>query len=232
MITHFLFCFVVASLRNKHHCIINFNPYVLVSFPSSFIIFPFQHLGWFFFAIFLVYKWDPETAHHSSFSPFPLRKQPPYANFTRFIVVLLLFPLLLCAPFFLQCVFTFAWVYNIQGITRLSPLTDGLSCMCCICAPFIFLSSLFSVIIFRSSLFPFFSFFLSLSFIPSIFRYLSHFSLIPSGTRFFTNCSFSQRFSDFFLVRLIFLRQIDAKEIGAASAATLIGCSPSVTSPQ
>ena len=156
MITHFLFCFLVASLRKKHHCIINLNPYVLVSFPSSFIIFPFQHLGWFFFAIFLVYKWDPETAHHSSFSPFPLRKQPPYANFTRFIVVLLLFPLLLCAPFFLQCVFTFAWAYNIQGITRLSPLTDGLSCMCCICAPFIFLSSLFSVIIFRSSLFPFF----------------------------------------------------------------------------
>ena len=143
MITHFLFCFLVASLRKKHHCIINLNPYVLVSFPSSFIIFPFQHLGWFFFAIFLVYKWDPETAHHSSFSPFPLRKQPPYANFTRFIVVLLLFPLLLCAPFFLQCVFTFAWVYNIQGITRLSPLTDGLSCMCCMCAPFIFLSSLF-----------------------------------------------------------------------------------------
>jgi hypothetical protein len=107
------------------------------------------------------------------------------------------------------------------------------------CAPFIFLSVLFSVIIFCSSFFTFFIFpvslfssFLSLSFIPSIFRYLSHFSLIPSGTRFFTNCSFSQRFSDFFLVRLIFLRQIDAKEIGAASAATLIGCSPSVTSPQ
>lgn len=151
MITHFLFCFLVASLRNKHHCIINFNPYVLVSFPSSFIIFPFQHLGWFFFffAIFLVYKWDPETPL-SSFLLFLLRKQPPYANFTRFIVVLLLFPLLLCAPFFLQCVFTFAWVYNIQGITRLSPLTDGLSCMCCMCAPFIFLSYLFSVIIFRS----------------------------------------------------------------------------------
>jgi hypothetical protein len=69
---------------------------------------------------------------------------------------LLLFPLLLCAPFFLQCVFTFAWVYNIQGITRLSPLTDGLSCMCCMCAPFIFLSYLFSVIIFRSLVVLFF----------------------------------------------------------------------------
>jgi hypothetical protein len=47
------------------------------------------------------------------------------------------------------------------------------------------------------------------------------------------NSFFSQRFPDFFLViRLIFLRQIDAKEIGAASAATLIGCSPCMKTPQ
>ena len=60
---------------------------------------------------------------------------------------------LFCSVLLFSCsaslVCTFARAY-IQGISRLSPLTDGLSCMCCMCAPFIFLSSFFSVIIFRS----------------------------------------------------------------------------------
>ena len=192
MITHFLFCFLVASLRNKHHCIIKpicvgFFSFLVhhLSLPAPWMVFLFLRL------LLIVYKWDPETPHHSSFFPYvnSLRMLISHASSSSCSCSLFCSVLLFSCSASVVC--TFARAY-IQGITRLSPLTDGLSCMCCMCAPFIFLSSFFSVIIFRSSLFPFFFSFLSLSFIPSIFRYLSHFSLIPSGTRFFTNCSYSR----------------------------------------
>lgn len=142
------------------------------------------------------------------------------------------------------------WRYGpmlLRVITRLSPaLTDGLSPAYARLFSILFLISLFSHRHFpfssSSSFFPHFPFILPL-FVAFLypFNFQTFISFLfdsqPRTVLFFiftrTNSFFSQRFPDFFLViRLIFLRQIDAKEIGAASAATLIGCSPCMTTPQ
>ena len=157
MITHFLFCFLVASLRNKHHCIIKpicvgFFSFLVhhLSLPAPWMVFLFLRL------LLIVYKWDPETPHHSSFFPYvnSLRMLISHASSSSCSCSLFCSVLLFSCSASVVC--TFARAY-IQGITRLSPLTDGLSCMCCMCAPFIFLSSFFPSSFSVLHFFPFFS---------------------------------------------------------------------------
>lgn len=179
----FSFCFQVASLGNTSVAVPStlYYYHVCVSpfFPSVHHLFSFQHLaGWFSFSSSCTNEIQGATPHHSSL----IRQQPPYANFTRFIVVVVLL-----FRWYIHGVCL--WRYGpmlLRVITRLSPaLTDGLSpAYARLFDPFSFFSfPFFPIVIFRSLLL--------LLFFP-ISIYSSTFCRLP----------LSLQFSDIYLISL------------------------------
>jgi hypothetical protein len=152
----FSFCFQVASLGNTSVAVpstLYYHVCVSPFFPSVHHLFSFQHLaGWFSFSSSCTNEIQGATPHHSSL----IRQQPPYANFTRFIVVVVLL-----FRWYIQGVCL--WRYGpmlLRVITRLSPaLTDGLSpAYARLFDPFSFFSfPFFPIVIFRSLLLLLFS---------------------------------------------------------------------------